>query len=254
VRSRFDATFIASSRSSPGYITAVLVRGIVHVRDLPQHGLHVSPGILLFLDHTSCPPRLAGSVDRRARVDCLAPLPWASSRHQSGSLPPFFWTLLILGSWLTIEAPSHLPAFVLALERDLELTAAIVLLLLLSLTLHYQVILSAVQKTDCSRPVPILSGASSERRDFQRMAATLLPVVEHCPPHFLSRSSSPLGDRTHEANRATADARTYGSPAYPRVHAPRHRSDARSIGAREPAQEKTAVMENAIGRCCQTHA
>jgi hypothetical protein len=54
--------------------------------------------------------------------------------------------LLILVSWLAIEAPSLLPRFVLALERDLELTAAIVLVLLLSLTFYYQVMLSAVQK------------------------------------------------------------------------------------------------------------
>ena len=53
---------------------------------------------------------------------------------------------LIEVSWLAIKTPAQLPAFVLALERNLELTAAIVLLVLLFLTFHYQIMLSAAQK------------------------------------------------------------------------------------------------------------
>jgi hypothetical protein len=57
-----------------------------------------------------------------------------------------FLSLLILVSWLAIDAPAQLPAFVLRLERNLELTAAVVLFLLLSLAFYCQVMLSSVQK------------------------------------------------------------------------------------------------------------
>jgi hypothetical protein len=128
-----------------GYITAVLVRGIV------MYGIYRSMG------YTSRPAFYCFWITQAAllawRGASIGELAWTASHPYLGLrvvikwlVAAIFLTLLILGSWLTIEAPSHLPAFVLALERDLELTAAIVLLLLLSLTLHYQVILSAVQK------------------------------------------------------------------------------------------------------------
>jgi hypothetical protein len=87
------------------------------------------------------------------RGAAIGELAWTASRPYLGLRVVMKWlvtgislTLLVWCSWLAIKTPSQLPAFVLALERDLELTAAIVLLLLLSLTVYYQVMLSTVQR------------------------------------------------------------------------------------------------------------
>jgi len=122
--------FIASSRSSPDTSPAVLVRGIVMYGIYRSMGYTSRPAFYSFwITQAASSP--AGSVDRRARVDCLAPylglrvvIKWLVAAHFSDSL----------NSRLMVKRLRLLPpsAFVLALERDLELTAAIVLLLLLS--------------------------------------------------------------------------------------------------------------------------
>jgi hypothetical protein len=128
-----------------GYVTAVLVRGLLMYWVYHQIGYTSRPAFYSFWS-----TQAALLVWRGASIGELA---WTASRPYLGLRVVMKWlvvtvslTLLIRGSWLAIEAPSQLPAFVLALERDLELTAAIVLLVLLSLTFYYQVMLSAVQR------------------------------------------------------------------------------------------------------------
>jgi hypothetical protein len=83
----------------------------------------------------------------------IGELAWTASRPYLGFRVIMKWfvasiclLLLIWTLWLAIKTPAQLPVFVLALERDLEFTAAIALLVLLSLTFHYQIILSVPQR------------------------------------------------------------------------------------------------------------
>lgn len=128
-----------------GYVTAVLVRGIFMYWVYHRMGYTSRPA---FYSFWSTQAVLLGW--RGASIGELA---WTASRPYLGLRVVLKWlvasisvALLIWGSWLAIKTPSRLPTFVLALERDLELTAAIVLLVLLSLAVYYQVMLSATQK------------------------------------------------------------------------------------------------------------
>ncbi len=128
-----------------GYIIAVLLRGFI------MYWVYQRIGYASRIAFISFWTTQAALLSWRGAS--IGELAWTASRSYLGLRTVMKWlvalissTLLILAVWFAVEAPSQLPAFVLALERDLELTAAIVLLLLLSLTLHYQVILNRVQK------------------------------------------------------------------------------------------------------------
>src|SRR5260370_7859111 len=87
------------------------------------------------------------------RGAAIGELAWTASRPYLGLRVVMKWlvaaissTLVVVALWFAIETSSQLPAFVLVFERDLELTAALVLFVLLSLTVHYQVEISRLQK------------------------------------------------------------------------------------------------------------
>lgn len=128
-----------------GYITAALVRGLLIYWVYHQFGYKSHPGFYFFWI-----TQALLLIWRNASIGELA---WTASRPYLGLRIVMKWfvaaisfTLLILGVWLAIKTPSRLPPFVLALERDLELIAAIVLLALLALAAYYRVILNRVQK------------------------------------------------------------------------------------------------------------
>jgi len=128
-----------------GYTAAVLVHG------LPLYWVYHSAGYtsrtaFYFFWSTQ-------AVLLAWRGASIGELAWTASRPYLGFRVVMKWFVasicllfLIWSFWLAIKTPAQLPAFVLALERDLEFTAAIALLALLFLTFHYQVMLSAAQK------------------------------------------------------------------------------------------------------------
>jgi hypothetical protein len=128
-----------------GYVTAVLLRGLTMYWVYHRMGYTSRMAFLSFWT--------TQAVLLSWRGASIGELAWTASRPYLGLRVVMKWvvavissTLLIIAVWFAAEAPSQLPAFVLALERDLELTAAIILLVLLSLGLHYQVNLDRVQK------------------------------------------------------------------------------------------------------------
>lgn len=87
------------------------------------------------------------------RGAAIGELAWSASRAYLGlrvvmkSIVTAVCAILgVIAVWYAVEAPSRLPAFVLALERDLELTAAVVLLVLFFLTSYYDAGFGIVQK------------------------------------------------------------------------------------------------------------
>lgn len=128
-----------------GYVTAVLARGIFMYWTYQQTGYASRMAFFSFWTTQ------AGLLVWRGVS--IGELAWTASRPYLGLRVVMKWlvatissTLVVVALWFVVETPSQFPAFVLALERDLELTAAVVLLVLLSLTAHYEVELSHVQK------------------------------------------------------------------------------------------------------------
>ena len=88
-----------------------------------------------------------------ARAAAIGELAWSMARAYPGFrivlklvLTGIILTLLL---WAAVEAvanASHLPQFVLSLERDFELTAAVVLVVLLALSAHYEVPVRTTQR------------------------------------------------------------------------------------------------------------
>jgi hypothetical protein len=83
----------------------------------------------------------------------IGELAWSASRAYLGlravmkSIVTAICSILsAIAVWYAVEVPSRLPAFVLALERDLELTAAVVLLALFFLTSYYDASFGVLQK------------------------------------------------------------------------------------------------------------
>lgn len=128
-----------------GYITAVLLRGLTMYWVYHRMGYTSRIAFLSFWTTQAALLSWRGAA--------IGELAWTASRPYLGLRVIMKWvvamissTLLIIAVWFAAEAPAQLPTFVLALERDLELTAAVVLLTLLFLTLRYQVNLDRVQK------------------------------------------------------------------------------------------------------------
>lgn len=128
-----------------GYTAAVLVHGLPLYWVYHQMG-YASRSSFYFFWSTQA----ALLVWRGAAVGEIA---WNASRPYPGLRVVMKWlvvaislTLIFIALWFAVEAPSRLPAFVLALERDLELTAAIVLLMLFLLAFHYDVNIGGIQK------------------------------------------------------------------------------------------------------------
>jgi hypothetical protein len=128
-----------------GYILAVFVRGLLMYWVYRRMGYTSRPAFYSFWG--------TQAVLLAWRGASIGELAWTASRSYFGFRVIMKWLvasisffLLIQASWLAIKTPAQLPAFALALERDLELTAAIVLLVLLFLTIQYQIMLSSVQK------------------------------------------------------------------------------------------------------------
>ena len=128
-----------------GYITVVLVRGLLTYWVYHRFGYTARPAFYFFWTTQALLLTWRGAA--------IGELAWTASRPYPGLRIVMKWfvaaislTFPILGVWLAIRTPSRLPPFVLALERDLELIAAIVLLALLSLAAYYQVMLNRAQK------------------------------------------------------------------------------------------------------------
>jgi hypothetical protein len=128
-----------------GYIVAVFVRGLLMYWVYGRMGYTSRPAFYSFWG--------TQAVLLAWRGASIGELAWTASRSYFGFRVILKWLvasisflLLVQVSWLAIKTPAQLPAFVLALERNLELTAAIILLVLLFLTFHYQIMLSAAQK------------------------------------------------------------------------------------------------------------
>ena len=127
------------------YIAALLLRGLVLYWIYHEIGYASRPALYTFW--------ITQAVLLACRGAVIGEIAWTASRPYYGFRVVITWlvagiflSFLILASWLAIEAPSQLPAFVLRLERNLELTAAVVLFILLSLAFHYQVMLSSAQR------------------------------------------------------------------------------------------------------------
>jgi len=127
------------------YITAVFLRGLVMYWVYHEIGYASRAALYTFWITQAMLLACRGAV--------IGEIAWTACRPYRGFRVVITWfvaaiflALLILASWLAIDAPAQLPAFVLRLERNLELTAAVVLFLLLSLAFYYQVMLSSVQK------------------------------------------------------------------------------------------------------------
>jgi len=128
-----------------GYVTGVLVRGIFMYWAYQRLGYASRMAFFSFWTTQ------AGLLVWRGVS--IGELAWTASRPYLGLrvvmkslVAVISSTLVLVALWFAVETPSQFPAFVLALERDLELTAALVLLALLWLTAHYQVEISRVQK------------------------------------------------------------------------------------------------------------
>jgi hypothetical protein len=128
-----------------GYILAVFVRGLLMYWVYHRMGYTSRPAFYSFWGTQAVLLALRGAS--------IGELAWTASRSYFGFRVIMKWLIasvsllfLIEVSWLAIKTPAQLPAFVLALERNLELTAALVLLVLLFLTFHYHIMLSAAQK------------------------------------------------------------------------------------------------------------
>jgi hypothetical protein len=128
-----------------GYLTAVLARGIFMYWAYQRMGYASRMAFFSFWTTQ------AGLLVWRGVS--IGELAWTASRPYLGLRVVMKWlvvaicsTLAVVALWFAIKTPSQLPVFVLALERDLELTAAVVLLLLLWLTAHYDVETNAVQR------------------------------------------------------------------------------------------------------------
>jgi hypothetical protein len=128
-----------------GYIVVVFVRGLLMYWVYHRMGYTSRPAFYSFWG--------TQAVLLTWRGASIGELAWTASRSYFGFRVIMKWLVasisllfLIEVSWLAVRTPAQLPAFVLALERNLELTAAIVLLTLLFLTFHYQIMLSAAQK------------------------------------------------------------------------------------------------------------
>jgi hypothetical protein len=87
------------------------------------------------------------------RAAAIAELAWVASRNYLGFRLVLKWVLACLvaillsrAAFVAIENASHLPYFVLSLERDIELAAAVILVVLLALSGRYQVRLETPQR------------------------------------------------------------------------------------------------------------
>ena len=127
------------------YLAALLLRGLVLYWIYREIGYASRPALYAFW--------ITQAVLLACRGAVIGEIAWTASRPYYGFrvvikwlVAAMFLTLLILALWLALEAPSQLPAFVLRLERNLELTAAVVLFTLLSLAFYYQVMLSFAQR------------------------------------------------------------------------------------------------------------
>ena len=128
-----------------GYIVAVFLRGLVMYWVYREIGYASRAALYTFW--------ITQAVVLACRGAVIGEIAWTTSRPYHGFRVVITWlvaatflTLLIVASWLAIAAPSQLPALVLRLERNLELTTAVVLFMLLSFAFYYQVMLSSVQK------------------------------------------------------------------------------------------------------------
>ena len=127
------------------YTAAVLVHGLPLYWVYHEMGYTSRPSFYFFWS-----TQAALLVWRGAAIGELA---WTTSRPYLGLRVVMKWlvaaissTLVVIAFWFSVEAPSQLPAFVLALERDLELTASIVILMLFLLTSHYDLGIDSIQK------------------------------------------------------------------------------------------------------------
>jgi hypothetical protein len=87
------------------------------------------------------------------RAAAAGELAWMASRRYLGLRVVLKWGVVLVLSilatlvfWFALESPSKLPPFLLALERDLELAIALVLLALFWLAGHYQFGFARVQR------------------------------------------------------------------------------------------------------------
>ncbi len=88
-----------------------------------------------------------------ARAAAIGELAWSAAHAYSGFrivlklvLTGIILTLLLWAASEAVANGSHLPRFVLSLERDFELVAAVVLVALLVLTAHYEVPVQTTQR------------------------------------------------------------------------------------------------------------
>jgi hypothetical protein len=87
------------------------------------------------------------------RAAAIAELAWVASRNYPGFRLVLKWVLaciaailLLRAAFVAVENASRLPSFVLNLERDIELAAAVILVVLLALSGRYQVRLETPQR------------------------------------------------------------------------------------------------------------
>lgn len=87
------------------------------------------------------------------RAAAIAELAWAASRNYPGFRLVLKWVLsclalilLLRAAFLALQNTSRLPSIVLNLERDIELAAAVILVVLLALSGRYQVRLETFQQ------------------------------------------------------------------------------------------------------------
>jgi len=88
-----------------------------------------------------------------ARAAAIGELAWNAARAYAGFrivlkvvLTGIILTLLLWAAFEAVANASHLPQFVLSVERDFELTAAVALVVLLALSAHYQVPVRSTQR------------------------------------------------------------------------------------------------------------
>lgn len=87
------------------------------------------------------------------RAAAIAELAWAASHNYPGFRVVLKWVLsclalipLLRAAFLALQNTSRLPSFVLSLEQNLELAAAVILVVLLALSGRYQVRLETFQR------------------------------------------------------------------------------------------------------------
>jgi hypothetical protein len=127
------------------YITAVLAEGLFMYWIYHHLGYSSRPAFFSFW--------ISQALLLAWRGASIGELVWTASRPYPGFrvvvkslLTAIALILFLHASWFAMKTSSCLPPFVLTLEGDLELTAAVILVLLLSLSSYYEVILNRIQK------------------------------------------------------------------------------------------------------------